>query len=187
MAKIEQYQGGLTEERMQKMNKRRNKLRLILFDECHRNCVGCCNKDWDIRNLPVCNDFRGFDLIMLTGGEPMLHPNVILQTIEIIRSQTKAPIILYTALLEDKVMLGKVLDLIEGITITLHEPEDIGAFMEFDRYYPERTNKSFRINLFKGVEAAECSPRWKIKDDIVWIKNSPLPDGERLMRLSCSL
>lgn len=53
-----------------------NKLCLFLFEECHRNCDGCFNKDRDIKNLPLCNDFKDYDLIMLTDGEPMLHPGV---------------------------------------------------------------------------------------------------------------
>ena len=33
------------------------KLRLLLFEECDRDCPGCCNRDWDLRSLPVCRDF----------------------------------------------------------------------------------------------------------------------------------
>lgn len=165
------------------MNKSTNKLRLILFDDCHRGCAGCCNKDWNVKALPVCNDFRGYDLIMLTGGEPMLRPDVILGTIERIRSQTKASIVLYTALTEDKVTLGKITDLIDGVTVTLHTPEDTPPFTAFDSYYHERADVSFRLNIFKGVGPVKCSPRWKVKDNIVWIKDCPLPDGETLMRL----
>ncbi|RFZ77593.1 hypothetical protein DS742_17410 [Lacrimispora amygdalina] len=166
------------------MKRNVNKLRLILFEECHRNCDGCCNKDWDLPNLPVCRDFQNYDSIMLTGGEPMLHPEVIVKAIGTIRMQTKAPIILYTSLVADKEMLGKILDCIEGITVTLHTPEDITPFLEFDRYYAGNGNMSFRLNIFRGVGHVPVSPRWKVKDNITWIKDCPLPLGETLMRFA---
>lgn len=164
------------------MGNEANKLRLILFDECYRNCDGCCNKDWDLKNLPVCNDFRGYDLIMLTGGEPMLHPEIILYAIGAITLQTSTPIVLYTALLTDKVLLGRILNLVEGVTVTLHTAEDVAPLLEFDRYYAGHENMSYRLNIFRGVGHVECSARWKIKDDITWIKDCPLPPGETLMR-----
>ena len=114
----------------------------------------------------------------------MLHPEIILEAIEIITMQTKAPIYLYTALFADKIMLGKILKLIHGITVTLHAPEDIEPFLEFDRYYTGHENLSYRLNVFKEAGKVICSPRWKIKDNITWIKNCPLPPGETLMRFS---
>ena len=68
-----------------------DKLRLLLFEECGRNCPGCCNRDWDLQALPVCQDFTPYQIIMLTGGEPMLHPEIIHSAVTEIRRQTKAP------------------------------------------------------------------------------------------------
>jgi hypothetical protein len=164
------------------MKNNENKLRLVLFDECYRNCNGCCNKDWNLPNLPVCKDFQNYDSIMLTGGEPMLHPEIIVRAIGTIRLQTKSPIILYTALLIDKEMLGKILDCIEGVTVTLHTPKDIAPFLEFDRYYTGKANMSYRLNIFQDVGHVPCLPRWKVKENITWIKNCPLPSGETLMQ-----
>ncbi len=72
------------------------KLRLLLFEECRRNCPGCCNWDWDLKALPACRDYTPYRLIMLTRGEPMLHPEVIRSDVAAIRAQTDAPIYLYT-------------------------------------------------------------------------------------------
>ena len=57
------------------------KLRLLLFEECDRDGPGCCNRDWDLRSLPVCRDFTPYQVIMLTGGEPMLHPEIIREAV----------------------------------------------------------------------------------------------------------
>ena len=59
------------------------KLRLLLTENCNRECKGCCNTDWDIKNLPeisadeIINE--NFDLIMITGGEPLLYPHKLYQ------------------------------------------------------------------------------------------------------------
>lgn len=74
----------------------KDKLRLLLLDDCNRNCPGCCNRDWDLQALPLCQDYTPYRLIMLTGGEPMLYPEIIREAIAAIRRQTNVPIYLYT-------------------------------------------------------------------------------------------
>ncbi len=165
----------------------KHKLRLVLFEECTRACEGCCNKDWDISSFPVCTSYAQYDLIMLTGGEPMLHPDVVVEAIRQIRRETQAPIILYTALTSDKEALSEILWSIDGITVTLHDDADVEPFLEFDNFYasPWRTpRKSYRLNIFRGVniDHGDITSKWQIKDDIDWIKNCPLPEGEVLMR-----
>lgn len=44
------------------------KLRLLLHEECNRNCKGCCNKDWDLNALEIEDDFTDYDEILITGG-----------------------------------------------------------------------------------------------------------------------
>ena len=58
------------------------KLRLLLFTDCNRNCEGCCNNDFDLNALKVETDFRQYDKIFLTGGEPMIAPAIVINTIE---------------------------------------------------------------------------------------------------------
>ena len=65
------------------------KLRLLITEKCNRKCEGCCNLDWDLQNLPVCTSFKGYDEILLTGGEPQLEPVLILSTVEKIKQQNK--------------------------------------------------------------------------------------------------
>ena len=93
----------------------KDKLRLLLLDDCNRNCPGCCNRDWDLQALPLCQDYTPYRLIMLTGGEPMLYPEIIREAIAAIRRQTNVPIYLYTAMPEQLDMLMPLLD---GVTVT---------------------------------------------------------------------
>lgn len=67
------------------------KLRLLLFKECHRGCEGCCNKDWDLKSLLKADNFLPYDEILLTGGEPMLDPLLVIDAAERIRAQGSTP------------------------------------------------------------------------------------------------
>jgi len=144
-------------------------------------------------NLPICEDFLPYDLIMLTGGEPMLHPDLINKAIDEIREKNPwAKLILYTADLSDPWLVAAILNGgLDGITITLHEQKDLGpfsAFLKELRDHPfwlkgDYTPKTLRLNVFKGIKGvAEKIRGWNIKRDIEWIKDCSLPEGETFMR-----
>ena len=163
-----------------------DKLRLVLFPECNRNCEGCCNKDWDVTNLPIAESYKDYKVIMLTGGEPMLRPELIKKVCQDIRSENKdCKIILYTAKTEGLIYMIQYLD---GLTLTLHSPDDFHKFYVLDNQMSNLRHMddfSLRVNVFKeaGVIDQRLNCNWRIKPDMEWIDNCPLPDGEVLMRL----
>lgn len=166
------------------------KLRLLLNPDCDRACAGCCNKTIALNSLPICTDFTPYEEIMLTGGEPMLHPIPLMQTIRRIRaSGTKARIFLYTARTVPEYALGAVLSHLDGLTITIHEPHDVEPFLAFARYaklWKLTKNRSLRVNVFKPMALPDDEPSlddWLIKANMEWIINSPLPKDEVLMRI----
>ena len=163
------------------------KLRLLLFEACHRHCEGCCNEGFDLRNLPVCMDWRGWDQILLTGGEPMLRPNLVARVIGLIRESVQTPIYLYTADTSHPLTLMTLLRGIEGVTVTLHEQEQVEDFEwlleRMQGNYRALEGKSLRLNVFEGVDVEGLNlSRWKVKDHITWIKDCPLPSDEVFMR-----
>lgn len=162
------------------------KLRLLLFEKCDRSCEGCCNKDWDLKSLDVIDTYKGYDCIMLTGGEPLLEPILVNKVVLDIKKQTNAPIYLYTGKVDAIYITAAILYQIEGITLTLHRFDDVPSFVEFnENLTPELKKKSLRLNVFKGVniDGADVSA-WEVKKDIEWIKNCPLPEGEIFKRLA---
>jgi len=159
------------------------KLRLLLWEECNRKCPECCNKEWDLKALPKCDDFSPFKTVMLTGGEPMLRPRMVRNVARDIRFQSPtAKIYLYTAKVDDVAETLSTLYVIDGLTLTLHEQKDVRPFLKLIRHLPA-WNLSLRLNIFKGVNINNKHIYgWKVKSEMEWVKDCPLPEGEVFMR-----
>ncbi len=174
----------------------KNKLRLLLWPDCGKSCPGCCNKDWDLTALPIATNLIPFSEIILTGGEPMLYPDLLQRVIGEIQATTHSPkIFLYTANTKNYNKLIDILTVINGVTITLHDPEDVTDFIrlieemnkinEINSHWLD--DKSLRLHVFEDVDASaieniNLSDIWNIKGNIRWIENCPLPADEVFMR-----
>lgn len=167
------------------------KLRLLLFKDCKRNCKGCCNNEWDLDRLPIETEFTGYDEILLTGGEPMLKPKLVLKTIDRIRQVDEGvAIYMYTAKVNPIKESIKILGKLTGITITLHEQKDVNSFLKFAQIVGDTVlipHAKFRVNIFRSIdihiEDITCAGFWVIRKNITWKKNCPLPRDEVFKRL----
>ena len=161
-------------------------LRLLITDKCLRNCKDCCNKQWNLRKLPVENDYSKYSEILLTGGEPLLFPYSVIKVIGEIRNFTQGTkIYLYTAMVENANKVLMVLDFLDGLTVTLHEQKDVEYFSKLNDLLQcnNYSKKSLRLNIFSGVDIGKINLScWKVKKDIVWIENCPLPKNEVFKR-----
>jgi len=192
------------------------KLRLIVTEDCPRNCAGCCNQDHALSSLPPLHVrnmpevLEDCEMVMLTGGEPMLRPLTLDRIItEIRHNKPDIPIYVYTAgptpesfrLSMEKQAAAStyfaVSDKVDGFTYTIHEPEDIAPFASLLRagvFRPEA--QSLRLNVF-GTISEEDFPAdlrkahalhdWAIKWNMQWIEDCPLPEGELLMQWQRSI
>ena len=164
-------------------------LRLLITKKCNRACEGCCNKQYDLDALEVENDFSGYDKILITGGEPMLDVPRLLDIVGMIRKQTKAPIYVYTARVSNVRDALEVMYHVDGMTLTLHDQDDVYPFMSFYSTLHVHMNhcgmkaKSLRLNVFAGVDLKGNYPLFDIKRDMVWIKDCPIPNNEVFKRL----
>jgi organic radical activating enzyme len=173
-------------------------LRLIYTPVCNRNCEGCCNKDFDLDNLPRPDHFN-YDEIFITGGEPMLFLDEVIGFIKALRLITKAKIYVYTAYLSASGAgsFHTLLSNVDGITLTLHEIRDWHLFQQLEFVTKNMPyifeGKSMRLNIFKDAApdmsldmfffTNKTEERWKVKRNIEWIKNCPLPENEVLMKV----
>ena len=160
------------------------KLRLLLFKDCNRSCAGCCNQYWDLDSLEICNSFKEYDVIMLTGGEPMLKPDLVRKVIKNIREEnSKCKIYMYTAKTNSN-EIYEILKLLDGICVTFHDQSDVHDFVFLDYMTSNTTDKSLRLNVFEGIDITKLYlDRWKVRTNIVWDTECPLPENEVLMRL----
>jgi hypothetical protein len=168
---------------------RLRKLRLLLWPTCNRVCPGCCNNDWELDKLQVCDDFFDYDEILLTGGEPMIWPLEVLRSIDYIRGYSAASMYLYTAKVDDVDQALRVLRFVNGFTVTLHTQRDVAPFTAFAIAYLAKVRrgamecKSMRLNVFHGVAIDEAATEgFIVKRDMIWIKDCPLPQDEVFMR-----
>jgi len=158
-------------------------LRLLITKKCNRHCKGCCNKDWDLDNLSIVSHYN-YDEVILTGGEPLIFIDKLIDLCKSIRKKTKAKIYVYTALIKYPIEVLSILNAADGLTVTLHDKEDSFFFnsLDFMVNSAKIQNKSLRLNVFKGIKFS-ASKIWKIKKDIQWIKDCPLPKNEEFKRL----
>lgn len=164
------------------------KLRLLLTKMCNRHCEGCCNKGWDLDKLPKCTSFSPYDLIMITGGEPLLYKQQLYSQIIAIRQQNKhCQLIVYTAKPDDPAYMRMLLGYVTGLTITLHEQKDVRDLLALDKFLTDEdvVDKTLRLNVFRGVELDRDSLTclWEVKDSMDWIEDCPLPPDEVFMKV----
>ncbi|MBD3261732.1 MAG: hypothetical protein GF334_08725 [Candidatus Altiarchaeales archaeon] len=165
------------------------KLRLLLLTRCNRDCEGCCNKQWDLAALPQVKTFIGYEQILLTGGEPLLDPMKVIRTCVAIRQEAGYgfPIYLYTAWSKDIVRYLQVINSVEGIVLTLHQRHDLDNFRRLQEWFRRHPHfakmKSLRLNVFSEVGEDIHDDQWKVKNNVEWIENCPLPTDEVFMRL----
>lgn len=161
------------------------KLRLLLTKDCDRSCKGCCNKDWDLEALETvtAQELGNYDEILVTGGEPLLYPQLLLKELARIRAfSLGAKLIVYTAKTDNIGLFVAVNHIVDGMTLTLHTQKDVAKLQEI-LDYNTRTNQklggSLRINIFKNIDYSSLDLNgWIIKDNMVWIKDCPLPENE---------
>lgn len=180
------------------------KLRLLVTTKCHNSCPMCCNKQFDLNNLPIV-DRWDYDEIMLTGGEPLSSVKKVrylITLIESIKTIQKAQglplskVYVYTSTHHPNLM-RKILPYVDGITYTPHNVKEVHTAISFNQhillqkeYNPAYIGKkSFKLNLFsdikeiiKRVTKLSSFSYWTIHE-IQWLKDCPIPDGEDFRRI----
>jgi len=161
------------------------KLRLLVTRACDRNCPKCANKNHDLDALPVITGFGGFEEVILTGGEPMLKPELVLDTITAVRVlNPDAKIYVYTARVGATDAALDVAFESDGMTVTLHEQADVEPFLAFAVVGKELLPKrNMRLHVFEGIKLPfSVLAGWKLKR-CTWVDDCPVPEDEVFGRL----
>jgi hypothetical protein len=139
---------------------------------------------------PTSDDTSMYTEILITGGEPLLYPEKLhMLWWEIYKRNDKAQIYVYTAWTKNwSPQQLKLLRAVDGFTITIHDQEAADEFVETEEYLSlesgDYTFLSMRLNIFEGCTLSSSIPEeYKIKDNMKWIENCPLPQDEVFMRI----
>ena len=108
-----------------------------------------------------------------------MYPNTQGSQKQDIPAERAIVLVNYTAMTKG---LDALMPLLDGVTLTLHTPNDYLPFWRFDQSARNLDGKSLRLNIFEEVGPVACSTKWQVKDHMKWIPNCPLPEGEVLMR-----
>jgi len=161
------------------------KLRLLITDRCNQKCKWCQNKHWDLSALPRETSFGQYDEVMLTGGEPLLVPELLISTAKNIRKTSNAKIYLYTAKIDDWKTVLAVLHFVDGMSVTPHSQTDVLYFKILNEILRDsRLGKSLKLNLFTDYEFVieDNLDLWRVKQK-KWFKVKHIPKNEVFKRV----
>jgi hypothetical protein len=161
-------------------------MRLITTTHCLRNCEGCCNKDHDICGLPIVTDedYSRHDAVMISGGEPLLFPLRLYHLLMDLKQwHPDLKTVVYGSSYTTGWAVDILTDVLDGLTWTVHEPEDIMDLLALDNIVNDK-GLSLRLNVFSNVDITglDLKAGWCIKSGIEWIKDCPVPE-DKIVRL----
>lgn len=172
--------------------------RLIVTEQCNRRCWYCCNKQEHIQKAmrPVTMDMivGKYTHYIITGGEPLMTNtyddtfSVICRLVESLTPQGKLPWIgVYTA--NATVFMPEILNLIDGITYSLHgnpDSHDIEMFHRFQKLLEFDFKVSAWLNIERGFNALlRLRPSlWDRIETFEPLDPCPIPEGEDLCILT---
>lgn len=175
--------------------------RVITLFRCDKSCSGCCNVYSKIMSNAIhisqLSELRDYDTICITGGEPLLRPDMVLADIQTIRKDCpNSKLYLYTALYTHR--LEEIVNACDGVHFTLHEhatDTHIEGFYRFQEIVQlvHGKGKSFRLYidprvtlpvtilpwLWKRVEIKT----WLTEEELLKTQPDGLPNGETLFIL----
>jgi len=164
--------------------------RVIMTWDCPRNCDMCCNKNLPVEPRPcTLADLADYDQVLLTGGEPTLYPEKLLDNIMTLRAQSREQkIYLYTA--QFLPAMHGFVPLLDGIQYSLHHPVTPTELLDFADFQfligkYRGTERTFRLYVDNRItESVLVEPHnWSRVGFTPWREPSPLPEGEELFVL----
>ena len=163
-------------------NQKRN-ARIVMTFKCNRDCKGCCNKIMNFEHtLAKVEEIKNYQKVFITGGEPMLYPDKLIEIIRILRKNGNKRILLYTAWPYPKEDFLRVLKELDGVTLTLHAHTDRYMFLDNGYDKMKFPGKEMRLKAF-SVKNFNVEGDWKVIPT-KWISDCPMPPEEDLFVLS---
>jgi len=114
-----------------------------------------------MKEINDVSPLKPYDTVTLTGGEPMLYPDRIVDIMSALRQQNpKQKIYLYTTIWTHQ--LKAIIEYFHGVQFTIHRnptATDTGAFFLFQQHILSQfktEEKSFRLSLDPTINTSIC-------------------------------
>ena len=111
-------------------------IHLMVTSLCDRDCPDCCNKQYDLNNIPYVTDeeLKNANTLCITGGEPFKfsNPNEIARYYRIKYPNIKN-VYVYTNAIElvKYILREKHLEYIDGVSVSIKNKVDAFAFKSY--------------------------------------------------------
>lgn len=171
------------------------KARIIVTKKCNRNCEGCCNDQDAYSKIDQLKDdhvLLSFKEIMVTGGEPMLIPDKIIQFLHSLREIQKytGKIYIYTALYNKGLFdaYSWASKYVDRINFTMHNnstDQDVRNLKLLSAAIQKLPSAAFRLSidsrLYERYDFCNIDfSYWSVVRKMKWQDNCKLPEGEKL-------
>lgn len=141
--------------------------RVIVTKKCNRKCKGCCNERLGLIDKVSFENLFKYEEICITGGEPMLMSERVVEMIHRLRLQGyTGKIWLYTASsrkLKSYWACKMLIDAVDGITYTIHHGKmetvkrDLTDLRHLDTYLKE-SDRSGKGYFERAISVRADSP-----------------------------
>lgn len=167
----------------------RPKLRLVMWQDCHRDCPKCCNKRINWHKVPTfapnMEQHKGqFTELLVSGGEPLLYSETLAYALMRLRAclGDSTPCYVYTAAPHLIGAVLKTLRHVDGMTFTLHDKKATWDFERLASLLPQ--DKSYKLITFEGAPLPKLPVYLQDMPHKVirWLDECPLPQGEILRK-----
>ena len=132
-------------------------IHLMVTSLCDRKCPDCCNKQYDLNDIPYVTDeeLKNADTLCITGGEPFKfsNPNEIAGYYKMKYPNIKNVYVYTNAIeLEMYVCSGGLLKYIDGVSVSIKNRVDAFAFKAYIAKDENITNlSSNRLYVFNNL------------------------------------
>lgn len=111
-------------------------IHLLVTEKCDRNCVYCCNKQYDLKKVPIATkeELENAEMILLTGGEPVRYSNFFTISQKLKELNPNVKIILYANAFEyllfkiEKNNSSAYTAYLNGLSLSIKNHKDLRAF-----------------------------------------------------------
>lgn len=153
---------------------------------CYGSCQGCPYPDIHPDAIPVCEDFRPYKEIHITGGSPLIYPYATTRAMRHIRKQNKNAKLILHAMQEDMRLLRSITPFTDGLVYTISSKYQILSFYDFDYWLslqPYRDELSLTLHMREGLNGMDTDLKCPWDVHMGMLPPCVFPEDAAILRL----